>query len=263
MPFIQLNIIKRALVSLVLIPLVIAIVYFGGDVFTVAILVIAFGMSREWLRLTHPEGNIAVNNLFYLTLFGSFIFWISGLYFWVSLYFLAVLGCFYGSVKVKKFKHPAFMSLGLFYIFVPLIAAIWLRVHTDQGLYHFFFVLLTVMITDIAAYFSGKFIGGPKLAPQISPNKTWAGFAGGLCGALIAAYAYVYFSAYEPPMLLLPLTILISISGQIGDLFESFVKRYFGVKDMGNLLPGHGGLFDRLDSHLIAVPVMSLVVYLV
>ena len=75
------------------------------------------------------------------------------------------------------------------------------------------------------------------------------------------AFAYVHFSAYEPPFLLFPLTILISMSGQIGDLIESFVKRYFGVKDTGTLLPGHGGLFDRLDSYLIAVPIMSLIVY--
>jgi phosphatidate cytidylyltransferase len=263
MPFIQLNIIKRTLVSLIIIPLVGTIVYFGKDVYTVAVLVLAFGMSREWLRLTHPEGSIAVNNLFYLTLFGSFIFWLSGLYLWATLYFVAVMGCFYGSVKVKNFKHPGFMSFGLFYIFVPLIAAIWLRVHTEDGLLHLLFVLLTVMSTDIAAYFSGKFIGGPKLAPMISPNKTWAGFFGGLCGAMIMAFAYVHFSVYEPPFSLFPLTIVVSMSGQIGDLIESFVKRHFGVKDTGTLLPGHGGLFDRLDSYLIAVPVMSLIVYFV
>jgi len=111
-------------------------------------------------------------------------------------------------------------------------------------------LLLLIWSTDIGAYFAGKIIGGPRIAPRISPNKTWSGAVGGTLSAsttalIISAYLYERFNW---PMV--AFLILCSILGQLGDLFESRVKRYFNIKDSGKILPGHGGLIDRLDSLL-------------
>ena len=142
------------------------------------------------------------------------------------------------------------MALGLLYCGLPGIALIWLRA-APWGFYATLFVMAVVWGADIAAYFTGRAVGGPKLAPAISPNKTWSGAAGGLVGARVVAglmaliwpgHANVAGVA-RLAVLALPLAIL-SI---LGDLYESWLKRRAGVKDSGQLLPGHGGVMDRLD----------------
>ena len=117
-----------------------------------------------------------------------------------------------------------------------------------------FYLILVIMVTDIFALFCGKLIGGKKLAPAISPNKTWSGFFGGLMFSTIAGY-YFYHNFIEDNIFGLYLSIFISILAQIGDLFESKIKRIFLVKDSGSLIPGHGGLLDRLDGFVFASPI--------
>jgi phosphatidate cytidylyltransferase len=142
------------------------------------------------------------------------------------------------------------MALGLLYCGLPLIALIWLR-GASWGFYATLFVMAVVWGADIAAYFTGRAVGGPKLAPAISPNKTWSGAAGGLLGALLVAGLLALIwpghanlaGLARLAVLALPLAIL-SI---LGDLYESWLKRRAGVKDSGQLLPGHGGVMDRLD----------------
>ncbi|CAH1852429.1 phosphatidate cytidylyltransferase [Convivina intestini] len=122
------------------------------------------------------------------------------------------------------------------------------------------FGMLIVWITDSGAYMVGRQIGKHKLAPQISPNKTWEGSIGGsLLAALIvpAIYAAMHLISYNY-IEMLGLAIVLSIGGQIGDLIESALKRYFKVKDSGNILPGHGGILDRFDSMLVVMPLMSI-----
>ena len=140
--------------------------------------------------------------------------------------------------------------MGLLYCGLPVVALIWLRAQ-PWGLYATLFVMLLVWGADIFAYFAGRSIGGPRLAPAISPNKTWSGAVGGLAGSLVAAgvmclvwpgYANMA-GVLRLALLALPLAVL-SI---LGDLYESWLKRRAGVKDSGTLLPGHGGVMDRLD----------------
>ncbi|WP_235902669.1 phosphatidate cytidylyltransferase [Sandarakinorhabdus oryzae] len=158
-----------------------------------------------------------------------------------------LLGLFAGRMA-KGTGRP--MALGLLYCGLPAVALIWLRA-TSWGFYACLFVMAVVWGADIAAYFTGRAVGGPKLAPAISPNKTWSGAAGGLVGALaVAAGLALIWPGYANGtgigrlvVLALPLAVL-SI---LGDLFESGLKRRAGVKDSGNLLPGHGGVMDRLD----------------
>lgn len=142
------------------------------------------------------------------------------------------------------------LVLGLLYCGLPAVALIWLRA-APWGFYATLFVMAVVWGADIAAYFTGRAIGGPKLAPAISPNKTWSGAFGGLLGSLLAASALALLwpghanaaGIGRLAVLALPLAVL-SI---LGDLYESHLKRRAGVKDSGTLLPGHGGVMDRLD----------------
>src|SRR6202040_3601208 len=113
------------------------------------------------------------------------------------------------------------------------------------------FVLLIVWVTDIGGYFAGRGIGGPRLWPRVSPKKTWAGAIGGFVASLVVAAGFVAFD-FGKAAWLVALGAILSIASQLGDLFESAVKRRFGVKDSSHVIPGHGGLLDRLDGFVAA-----------
>jgi len=154
----------------------------------------------------------------------------------------------------------AWLLSGLIYIGAAALTIVQLRLMFDMATVILVF-LLPIIIVDIGAYFAGRTIGGPKIAPRISPSKTWAGLGG---GAVAASLAVLYVEALDfvpgsPPGIAggrVPIVILVGVAiavlAQAGDFFESWMKRRAGVKDSSNLLPGHGGLFDRLDG-LIAV----------
>jgi phosphatidate cytidylyltransferase len=158
--------------------------------------------------------------------------------------------------KDKKF----WLVLGLCYIIFPALFLMTIR-GTEHGADIILWMFAIVWGTDIAAYFVGKNLGGPKLAPKISPNKTWSGLFGGifasmligLIGALFFAGSIKFFIFFGG---------LLAIVEQVGDLFESKVKRIFGVKDSGTIIPGHGGVMDRVDGLLLVVPAVFLVILL-
>ena len=150
---------------------------------------------------------------------------------------------------------------GFIYCLLPAVALLWIRERAEyQGIGSGFdlliWVFLVVWSTDIGAYFAGRAIGGPKLAPAISPNKTIAGLIGGVVAAALIAGAWA--SAVDLPRALLWLAPPLAVAAQAGDLFESGLKRRAGVKDSGTWLPGHGGLLDRLDG-LVPVAVLTAV----
>lgn len=158
--------------------------------------------------------------------------------------------------------------LGLLYVCAPCASLIWLRdIHIadkpNAGVHLVLYVMFVVWATDIGAYFAGRRIGGPKLAPVISPNKTWAGLGGGVVTAAIAGGLCSGFSPYPPSFIAaMDLGIVLALISQCGDLFESWLKRRIGVKDSGSLIPGHGGLLDRVDGLVFALPVFALALYL-
>ena len=127
------------------------------------------------------------------------------------------------------------------------------------SLWMLLYALLIVWLTDSGAYMIGRKLGKHKLAPHISPNKTWEGSIGGSLVAVVVVSCYLYFfpelHAYDS-VTMIGLTLLYSVGGQLGDLVESAFKRYYGVKDSGNILPGHGGILDRFDSLLFVLPLM-------
>lgn len=151
------------------------------------------------------------------------------------------------------------LGWGVAYVGVPALALVFLR-QQEHGFLLCFWAMSLVWACDSAAYFAGRAIGGPKLAPLISPNKTWAGLAGGVAGAAAAAWGMVVLFGLPPSLALV--TPFLAVLAQGGDLYESHLKRCAGVKDSGKLLPGHGGLLDRLDGLVAVAPAAALLVIL-
>lgn len=148
---------------------------------------------------------------------------------------------------------------GLFYAALPAVALVWLRGDASLGAFAVLYLLAVTATADTAAYAAGRLIGGPKLAPRVSPNKTWSGFAAGLLTpALIGLGAAAYLGGTSPAWLA-AVSVALALACQLGDLIESAVKRSFGTKDMSALIPGHGGLLDRIDSLLLASVLAGLI----
>lgn len=164
--------------------------------------------------------------------------------------------------------------IGFSYILFCFAALFYMRLYQSDGVGLTLSLILCIWASDTGAYFAGKMIGGPKMAPSISPNKTWAGLIGGM---ISSAATYLLYTHWLGPILTkwvgVDLSILeftsgfvifilgasFTITGQIGDLMISHEKRRVGVKDTGNLIPGHGGLLDRIDSLLLAAPIFLLI----
>ena len=149
-------------------------------------------------------------------------------------------------------------AAGVVYAGVVLIAPIVLRRDREFGLLAILFLFAVVWSTDILGYFAGRAIGGPRLAPQISPKKTWSGACGGALGALAAGVVVVYPAGNTALLPAACIAFVLSVASQAGDLFESAVKRRFGVKDASHVIPGHGGLMDRLDGFIAASGMAAL-----
>jgi phosphatidate cytidylyltransferase len=156
-------------------------------------------------------------------------------------------------------------ALGLLYCGLPVLALVWLR-GLSLGLEATIFLLLCVWSADIMAYFAGRMLGGPKLAPAISPKKTWAGAIGGVIGAMIIAgglaAVWLQMIGGRGALLFIALAGVFAVLSVLGDLFESWLKRRAGVKDSGTLLPGHGGVLDRLDG-LVPVAIAGVLFFMV
>jgi phosphatidate cytidylyltransferase len=150
------------------------------------------------------------------------------------------------------------VAWGPVYLGLPAVALIWLRAVDEGGMSLVVWLFVVIWTTDTAAYFVGRTLRGPKLAPAISPGKTWSGAIGGTIAAAIASLLVVRITggvAWAAPV-----AVVVSAVGQAGDLFESWIKRLAGAKDSGTLIPGHGGALDRLDAMLWAAPMLALIV---
>lgn len=240
---------QRVITGIVLVAVAVAALWAGGLPFAALAAVAILIMFAEWAAMHRLP--LLLRRLG-LALLGA-VLWVVALL-GQPLDALVLLGGgagLFGLFARRLHKGTARpLVMGLLYCGLPGIALVWLR-GQGWGFYACLFVMAVVWGADIAAYFTGRALGGPKLAPTISPNKTWSGAVGGLLGSLIAAgimtmvwpgYANMA-GALRLGALALPLAVL-SI---LGDLFESALKRRAGVKDSGQLLPGHGGVMDRLD----------------
>lgn len=179
----------------------------------------------------------------------------------IGVVFLVAAVEYYQLVNKEPSDRAIDLLFGLVYLGVPLVAALWLR-HLDNGEVWFLLMLVSNWVTDSAAYFSGRFFGKTPFAPRISPKKTWEGTIGGVLGGFLAPVmvAFVGFSISATVFLL---GVLVPIATVLGDLLESRLKRRFHVKDSGHILPGHGGVLDRIDGTLVALPITAFIVTLI
>ena len=244
----------RAVVGLLLIALASAALYFGGFFFWLLLVIAGVLMQGEWADLTGASPEHRRLSMFAVSVPLALLCPLAAGLSWTA--FTLAVAAFFFVVLVTR---SARLSLGIFYVFVPVMALIFLRQQQPGGLLLAFWTLSLVWATDIGAYFAGRSIGGPKLAPRVSPSKTWAGLGGGVLAALILGFVLHRFAGL--PIQLAAASGLLAVAAQLGDLLESAMKRRAGVKDSGTLLPGHGGVMDRLDGVVAAAP-LAAVLYL-
>ena len=242
----------RAAAAVVLIPLVITCVWFGGSIYELLLLVFAGLMIWEWCGLVFTEHERRIQILvfsigcavsFACVRLGQPGFAIGA---------LAATWAASAGFAATKGQISIWRVCGVPYLMLPVLALFYLRAEPLLGLVAIIWLLAVVWATDTFAYFAGRLIGGPKLSPRYSPNKTWAGLAGGMLGAGGAALLVAHFSGLQGLAMAAILGAVTAFVSQVGDIFESAAKRHFNVKDSGALIPGHGGILDRVDGLLFA-----------
>jgi len=247
------NLVMRVASALVLIPLAIAAAYAGGWYWTALVTLCAIGLFVEWLMVTGAAGNAP------LLVTGASMLAISAPFLALRNVEIALLVLALGlvAVGIRSSAPRSWAIAGFLYAAAAQVASILVRLDRSEGFVALVFILLVVWCTDIGGYFAGRAIGGAKLWPRVSPSKTWAGATGGFILSLVVAggFAMAGFGRTGP---LLMLAAGLSVASQLGDLFESAIKRRFGVKDSGHIIPGHGGLMDRLDGLVAAVVVAAI-----
>ncbi len=248
---------KRIISAAVLAPLILLDIYVGGLWFDLLMVLAAALMGWEWARMCGegrlgPGGFVAIAALIGVPT--AFALGASQ-HALVELLLGALLTG--GVTAFTRPKQVFWLVPGMLYIGLASLALLWLRNVPEEGRDLVFWLLAVVWATDIGAYFAGRGIGGPKLAPAISPNKTWAGLIGGMLAAGLIGVLAAGLLGREA-MLLVVGGMVLAVIAQGGDLLESWCKRRFGVKDSSHIIPGHGGILDRVDGLLAVFPVAFL-----
>jgi phosphatidate cytidylyltransferase len=258
------NLVLRVASAAVLGPVVLVLAYIGGWLFFLLCAAAAAGILWEWTRLVadNADARILLPG-FTALLFALVLTGVDEPGATAAMIFIgAALAA--GVMAAWPRRYPArnpliWGSCGIVYAGIAFLGPALMRRDATWGFVAVLFVAVTVWATDIFAYAVGRTIGGPLLWPQVSPNKTWAGAVGGVIGGVAAGTSVAYASGVDKLAAVGVVALLLSVLTQAGDLFESAVKRRFGAKDTGSLIPGHGGLMDRLDGFLVAALVALLI----
>jgi phosphatidate cytidylyltransferase len=267
------NLAIRAASATVLIPAVLGAIWYGGGPFLLMVAIAIGLMAVEWGKMSTPEAPaeiaVTITVAVLAAVFAAQVGWYRTA--WALMIGGALVAAFITRHKVERAADAAY---GVIYIAPACIALVWLRnpsaetMHLERGMpidwtmtQGVGWMLLLFVITwaaDIFAFLVGSAVKGPKLWPRFSPNKTWSGFFGGLAGAMGAAVIFAALTPLELDALAAALVGLLGgLATMAGDLWESMLKRRFGVKDSGDLIPGHGGLLDRVDGLLFATIVIA------
>ena len=240
----------RVVSAAVLAPAALACLWVGSWLWVALVGVAAFGLAIEWIKLCgeRPAARTSVALLLAVALAAAA----------AVLGMNAVLVLAVGAGVVWVLARRADLPAGVVYVGLGVVSLVWLRDDGAAGRTNVLFVVLIVWASDIGAYLVGRLVGGPKLAPAISPGKTWSGAAGGLIGAILVGGLVASLTDAAPSGRVFLVAGALGIVSQAGDLLESAIKRHFGVKDSGHVIPGHGGLLDRLDGVLAAAPAAAL-----
>ncbi len=239
-----------------LVPIAVGVAYAGGWLFAGFWAVAALLVLWEWTTLIAPfdRGPVLVTGAVSTALAIALV---------AGGYVLAAVGVLAMGMLAAAALSPAarriWVAGGIPYAGSIGIAPVVLRSDNWDGFLAVMFLFVVVWATDIVGYFAGRAIGGRKLMPKVSPKKTWAGAIGGTLAATVAAIVVVESSIATSLFSVVALAIVLSFFAQSGDLFESFVKRKFGAKDSSHLIPGHGGLMDRLDGFASASAVAAVI----
>jgi phosphatidate cytidylyltransferase len=246
----------RVLSAVVLIPAVLAVVWRGGPLFLVMVAIALALLSLEWGSMSAPRSPTRVVLVVATAVLASVFTLYSGHI--AAAWLIAALGALVAAVVARGVSdRPSDAALGVIYIGIPALCLVWLH-RTNQGPYWTLMLLAITWAADIGAYAVGNVLKGPKLWPRFSPNETWSGFYGGLGAAMLTGMLVATLPLFQ---LNLAAAAVIGVAGGLatmaGDLWESVLKRRFGVKDSGDLIPGHGGLLDRVDGLMFAVVVIA------
>lgn len=255
------DLVRRAVSALVLAPIVLVAVWLGGLLFAGLVAVIAAIVMLEWWAVTMPHRPRRAKGLDPAATIAAVAAAAAPLAMSAEQPLFAALLLVVGAGLVAILHRKALGSwvwpaLGIGYAGIPAIALVAVR-DLPGGLWMILALMVVVWATDSVAYFGGRAIGGPKLWPRVSPGKTWSGAICGLVGGVLAG-AVVATIAEGPIMPALAVAAVLSVVSQVGDLAESAIKRRFGVKDSGKLIPGHGGVMDRVDGLLAAAVAAGL-----
>ena len=247
------NLLMRVAAALVLAPAALAIAYAGGWLWTSLVTLAAIGLYVEWLMIVGAARERRV------VAAGGVALAIAGLCLAAGRIDASLVALVLGlaAVALLSPERRHWTAAGFLYAAAAEVASVLVRLDQTEGFGALILILLVVWATDIGGYFAGRGIGGPKLWPRVSPKKTWAGAMGGFVASLLVAGGFVASGLGKTGPILL-LGAVLSIASQLGDLFESAVKRGFGVKDSSHLIPGHGGLMDRLDGFVAAVVMAAI-----
>lgn len=256
---------QRVITAVIALMIFIPIIVYGGALIELAAAVLGIVAIHEFFKMRYPNRQLwlieGLADLATLTIILPVTDWFYSLTNNFQLYYIFVMILMALTVfeqkqfPIDELGFPVFTSLYVGMGFAAFVAA------RQNSLVVLMLALFIVWSTDIGAYMIGRKIGRHKLAPSVSPNKTIEGAIGGIICAVIVTALYVWkFGDYFPysPIVMVMLAIVFSIAGQFGDLVESAYKRHYGVKDSGNILPGHGGILDRFDSLLFVFPIMAL-----
>ena len=246
----------RVISAIVLVPLAVGAAYADSWPFVLVWSVAALGIAWEWSNMVAVGRLALAAGLAALALAGVLA------PFHVAAACGAVL-CGAAAVALLAEPRPGrsgmWAAAGIVYAGAVLVAPVVLRADATYGFAAMMFLFAVVWASDIFGYFVGRWIGGPKLWPAVSPKKTWSGAMGGALGALLAGLAVAKYFYTANLLAAAVLALLLSAVSQAGDLFESAVKRRFGVKDASHVIPGHGGLMDRLDGFVAAAVVAAMI----
>ncbi len=250
---------RRVLSAAVLGPLVMAGVWFGGLAFWTVVLVAGAAALGEWLRMAGRLGRLS-RLLWWTNLLGLGTIALVALVWKVQVAVAAAVPFLAGTAAILKLggsRRVVIGISGLPYVGAAVLALVWLRLESGTGWSLVAWLLFVVWATDIGGYAAGRAIGGPKFLPAVSPKKTWAGVVGACLAAGLVGWAAALALGAARPDVAIAMALAASVSAQTGDFFESAVKRHYGVKDSSRLIPGHGGVLDRIDGLLAAAPVVA------
>lgn len=254
------NLRLRVLSAAVLAPAVVGVVWIGGPLFFLMVAAAVAVLAVEWGRMSAPEKPlrtslaVALAVLASVTVASSGHPWIA----WIILPLVAIIAALVAQVR-DLIERPVDAAFGVLYIGAPSIALVWLR-SGEVGKDWTLMLLAIAWSADIFAFVVGSILKGPKLWPRISPNKTWSGFIGGLAASALAAMIVVALAKGEGDPTrgwAAMIGLVVGLFTMAGDLLESMLKRRFGVKDTSQLIPGHGGLLDRVDGLMFAILAMA------